>query len=562
MVTTELKTLRHSAAELLAIAVWSLFPKVQLVSGETTALGFHYDFFFPDPINEEQIPFIEERMRDFMRQNLPIKNMEMMRKNAIELFKHHRQDLKVALLKANVETLVHVCQIGQFYDLAYPPLVETTQQVGVIKILDITKLNVSLPQHPQISLTRIQGTAFLDHGSLKQFLKRAEAAKHRDHRLLGREMNLFVTFDEACPGCWFWYPKGTILREILINLWRQAYDQQHYQKVATPHLVKVDLLNDSQLSLSFEREGLPYTVCSSKAPLHALMFKSKLRSYRELPLRFWEFGEFYEPAKEGSLWGLLRSRTFTVEGAYLFGTPEQVLPEIISSLQFIDKTFKIFGFEIQWHLRAKSANNKKPLEQWKESQDILIKAIKQCGFNYALDEEREALYGPTLEGHFMDAIGREWKGPYIYIDLYHPKKFKLRYQGQDDRMHVPMMVGRSLFGSIERLVAILVEHYSGRLPFGLAPEQVRVIPVADKNGEYAKKIAQEIEKAGFRATVDHHRENLGVKIHAAESEKVSYMVICGDREEKNETVTLRTYQQEKGQEGIELENFLSLLKTL
>jgi threonyl-tRNA synthetase len=466
--TNPLKILRHSAAELLAIAVCSLFPKAQLVSGEATSLGFYYDFFFPEPISWEQIPFIEERMRDFMRQDLPIKQLEMMRKNAIELFKHHKQDLKVVLLKANVETLVHVCQIGHFYDLAHPSFVATTKQVGVIKLLDMTPLTISLPGRPQLHLTRIQGTAFPDQASLKQFLKMAEAAKERDHRVIGKEMQLFTHLEESCPGCWSWLPKGILLCENLMDWWKKEHQEQDYLFVKTPNLLnKKDGFPIQGPSLRFEAEGPSYPVSTTKAALHAQLYHMKLRSYRELPLRFCESSEFYDQGKEGHFWGLLHSRSFTADTASLFCKPEQVLDELISSLQFIDKTFKIFGFEAHWYLVAKAANPKKVSRSWEESRESLIKALEMCGFNYAQEDEGIALEGPRVELRFKDALGRMWKGPYVCVDLHHPEKYGLHYQGADDRMHLPAMITRSMFGSLERLIALLIEHYAGKLPLWL-----------------------------------------------------------------------------------------------
>lgn len=558
----KLKILRRSATELLALAVCSLFPKVQIVSGEATSLGFYYDFFSPEPLGVEQLSFIEERMRDFMRRDLPIKVMEMMRKNAIELFKHHHQDLKVALLKGHSETLVHVCQIEQFYDTGYPPFVETTKHIGVIKLLDISNLNISLPGRPNLLLTRIQGIVCADNASLRQFLKTIEAAKQSDHRLLGKEMKLFTTFDETCPGCISWYPKGTVIREMLIEWWRNESRHQKYQMVSTPHLVKPHVLDPRDSSqLRFELEGQSYTACSTKAPLHALIFKSSLPSYRELPMRYCELSEFYNRGGEANFWGLLHTRAFTADSSYVFCTSAQVLQELISSLQFINKTFKIFGFEIQWHLLSKSQESKDFLRKWDESQDSLVKALNECDFNFTLDKEEKALYGPTVEMRYKDALGREWKGPYVYIDLYHPEKFGLLYQEQKDRMQVPVMMGRSMFGSIERLIGILIEHYVGKLPLWLVPEQVRVIPVGNKNVEHADQIVSEIEQAGFRTGIDYHQGNLRAKIHTAEKERVPYMVIVGDKEEKNKTITLRRYLQEEVQNGIVLQEFLKQLNS-
>lgn len=559
--TSALKILRHSAAQVLAVAVSSLFPKAQLVSGESTSLGFYYDFFFHEPITKEQIPFIEERMRDFMRQDMPFKLMEMMRKNAIELFKYHHQDLKVALLKANVETLVHVCQLGSFYDLAYPPFVETTKDIGVIKLLDISPLTLSLPGKPSLKLTRIQGTAFPTQRELKDFLKKNEAAKERDHRLLGKAMHLFESLEEACPGCWAWHSKGVLLRETLLDWWRAEHRRLGYQFVETPDLIRPQVIeNQKHCSFSFKSDSTSYATGMSKALMHSALFKSKLHSYRELPIRYTECGDFYDPSKEVHLWGLLRARAFTVDKEHIFCDQEQVLDELISSLQFINKTVKIMGFEAHWYLMAKGQKFPKPLKKWDESLSSLVKALQACEFDYTLDNEPTDGYGPSIEARFVDALGREWKGPYVYMDLYHPDKLGLHYQSQDGGMRRPMMIGRSILGSIERLIAILVEHYSGYLPLWLAPEQMRVIPVIESNADYAAELHKIIELQGFRVGIDYRKENLGVKIHAAESEKVPYIIVIGETEEKNRTISLRSYPGGQREDGVFIDKWLEQLK--
>lgn len=556
--TDALRTLRHTAAELLAISVSSLFPKAQLVSGEATSLGFYYDFFFPETITVEQLPFIEERMRDFIRQRLPIKIMEMMRKNAVELFKHHRQDLKVALLKENMETLVHVCQIGQFYDLAYPPFVETTQEIGAIKLTEVHSFVASLPGRPNLTLTRIQGTAFPDSSSLKQFLKLTEGAKERDHRLLGKAMGLFTVFEDACPGCWSWSPKGTILRETLFDWWRLEHQKQGYQLVSTSNVFRPAKI-DTKTFLRFDSQGTSYLISSTKAPGHALTFKSKLHSYRELPIRYCELDVFYEQEKEVHLWGLLRARSYWADSAFIFCRPEQVLEELISSLQFIERTFKIFGFETHWHLIGKNSNSKKVSRNWDDSQESLLKALAECGLSHTLEKDEKASYGPILEMRFSDAFGRKWKGSYVYIDLHHRSKYALHYQELNGQMAPPVMIGRAMFGSLERLIAILIEHYAGELPVWLMPEQVRVIPVTDKQSDYAKQVYSQIKRAGFRLGIDYRKENLGVKIHASETEKVPYLVVVGDKEEKSKTISLRRHGHKEALEGMALEDFLSQL---
>lgn len=552
-----LKILRHSASHLLAVAVNSLFPKAQLVSGEETSLGFYYDFFFPEPIHAEQLSVIEERMRDFIRQDLPIKMMEMMRKNAIEFFKHHQHELKVLLLKSNVETLVHVCQIGQFYDLGNPPFVQTTKQIGVIKLLDINTFNISLPGRPNITLTRIQGIAFPDNSSLKQFLKKAEAAKAVDHRVLGKKMQLFTHFEQTCSGCWTWLPKGMVLRNLLLDWWYREHRLQKYQLVSTPFSINSDMLQKAENRKFEDRSS---GLIPIKAPLHALLFKSQLHSYKELPIRTCEFSEFCETEKESHLWGLFRCRVFNADCGYIFCLKDQVLPELISSLQFIEKNFKMLGFETHWYLIAKNTSFKGSAKKWNESQDILTQAMSLCHLDFIHDTEENVSYGPRVELRVKDALGREWKGPYVYIDLSHPEKFGLHYQGQEDRMHPPVMIGRSIFGSLERLTALLIEHYAGVLPLWLAPEQIRVIPVGERNIEYAVAIQEKLEEAGFRVRIEKRDENLGAKIHSAKDERIPYIVVVGAKEEENKTISLRRHLQEDVQEELQLETLLEQLK--
>nr|NGY95781.1 Threonine--tRNA ligase [Neochlamydia sp. AcF84] len=560
VMTNPLKTLRQSAAELLALAICSLFPKAQLFQGEATDLGFYYDFFLPEAITHEQFLYIEERMRDFMRQSLPFKPMEMMRKNAIELFKHQGQTLKVILLKACAETLVHVCQVGEFYDWVAPPFVETTKQVGAFKLLEVSSFKVSLPGRPNLSLTRIQGTVFSESYSLKQFLKKREIAKQCDHRQLGQQMNLFTILDETCPGCWTWYPKGVILREILLNWLKAEYQRQGCQWVTTPTLVKQPFADSIEpLTLRFEAEGLDYALCASKASLHASLYKSKPHSYQELPLAYAEYAEFYNQGKEIHQWGMLRSRSFHADQSHIFCGAEQLLDVLISSLQFINKTIKVMGFGIQWHLIVKSRKYKKLPKKWEESQASLVRALDVSGFKYVIDKEPQEYYGPAIEARFTDILGRDWKSSCIYIDLYHPDKMGLSYPGQDGKIHAPVMVGRAVLGSIERLTAILLEHYAGNLPLWLVPEQIRIIPEMNKNFDYAIQVFEEIEKAGFRVSMDDSTHNVGLKIQAAHYEKIPYLVRVGDKEEENRTVIFKKYQQESVQEEV-LNKFLEQLK--
>jgi threonyl-tRNA synthetase len=553
---SSLDAIRNSTAKLLAIAVGSLFPKVQLVSGQSTNLGFYYDFYFAEPISEDQLSVIEERMRDFMRQDLPFRTMEMMRKNAMELFKYHKQDLKVALLKENLETLVHLCQIGHYYELGYPPFVESTKQVGSFKLLNISYLKRSLPGRPNLNLTRIKGTAFPDSKQLKAFLKVADEAKEKDPILLGQEMAFFAQFDPLAPQAWCWLPKGAVFKEQVIAYWKQEYETQKFEPVCTANLLKS---NQRYPTFSLN-EGENYTFANNKATQHGLIYRSKQRDLEDLPVRFSEWDTFYSTEiTRQETDGPLNSVSFTSDKAFTFCSSGQLLGEIISSLHFIDKTFKIFGFEVHWHLneRRRKTSSSSKLEE--EALQALAKALKHCGFEYALDNEASPYYGPSIEACFVDTLGRRWKGSSLYIDLQTPEKLGLHYHDSNSKVYTPYMVGRSIFCSLERFSALLIERYEGLIPLWLAPEQVRVLPVGEKHKTYAMEIEKELKNVGIRAQVNAKKESLSVKTREADKERVPIVVIAGDPEEATKTLSIRHYKDEKIEAGVDKIKFIEHL---
>lgn len=565
-----LQKIRQSAAELLAMAVCDLFPGALLVEGDATDIGFYYDFIVEQPLDERGIPLIEERIRSLIKAALPFKVTEMMRKNAIEFFRFHDQDIKAEMLSQSDSTLVTVVKIGEFHDLCDGEVVALSNEVGAFKLLEIAPATLPLPDGESLEVVRIQGTAFDNPQTLKKFLKLAESAKRRDHRTLGKEMGLFTTFDDAATGAWFWLPKGIFLKEQLLSLLRSSHAAQHVQLLSTPRFVKPSLLKKggrcqlpaevANIFPSFSIEGADYVATPTISPLHALVFKGKLRSYRELPVRYAESAEVYTLGKEARLWGMLRARAYTVDMTHIFCSKEQVYDEMISSLQFIDKTVKIFGFEHHWYLVPPGKKYCGTAESWGKCLELMGKALNECGMDYTRDEEGNGFYGPRAEMRLVDALGREWKGPYVGIDFNLPAKMGLRYQGADDEMHVPMMIVRSLFGSLERFVAILVEHYGGLFPLWLAPEQVRVIPVGEKNVEGARQVLAKVQQEGLRATIDCSSGGLGSKIHAAEVEKVPYMLIVGEKEEKSGLITVRSCNRSGTNSGMSLETFLTQMK--
>ena len=564
-----LQTLRQSTAEILAYAVTDLFPQAKMIEGEGTDFGFYYDFSLPQQLDEQAISFIEERMRALIKQNLPIRSLEMMRENAANLFLRRKQDIKAEVVSGSINNIVPIIQIGDFYDYCNPPYIASTNEISAFKIIKIELTSAYLPEKGTISVTRIYGTAFYDLPSLKKSLKTAETTKKRDHRLLGKEMNLFSAKDEVGAGCWLWHPKGTTLRETLIDWWRTEHQQQHFQFLTSPNIAKASLMEKSGLFGHrfhenplpvFSLDGADYTWRAALAPFHALIFKSLQHSYRQLPIRFAECAEMFTAKKDSQLWGILRARTFTADIGHLFCTPKQVVDELISSLQFIEKISKILGFEYHWYLGRRGLKYAGTLSNWEQSLAWIEKALAACGFEYTVDPFEGARFGPFIEARLVDSLGREWQGPQISIDLNSPERYVLRYQDSDGEMRPPVMIARSLFRSLERLIAILIEHYGGVFPLWLAPEQIRVIPVAERNMAHAEKICSSMEQAGLRVSVDYRLDQLGSKIHGAESEKVPYMIIVGDKEEKSNKLTVRSLYREEIQESFDLNQFLAIVQ--
>lgn len=553
-----LTALRQAAAEILACAVLDLFPGALLVCGEASNIGFYYDFVLKQTLDEHGLVLIEERMRTLIKQNKPIQILHMMRENAMEFFKHQKQTYKIDLLACAKENIVEVFNIENFHDYCPPTTIINSQEIGAVKLFSAEPATAFLPESNAVKVIRISGTAFPNSYDLKKFLKKVEAAKAKDHRLLGKEMDLFSAPEEAGTDCWLWHPKGSFIRETLLDFWRSEHCKQGFQLIKPPLLSKSSS-DRSKKNPKLKLEDAEYAMSSNHSAWPALVFKSKERSYRELPLRYAEYSDRFNPEKITRLWGLFRTRNYLSDHGYIFCAIEQVLEELISSLHFIDKTVKIFGFEYHWYLCTQSEKFTGTLDSWKIGIDQLIKALDISGFNYTLDKEKKALYGPRVEVRFIDALGQEWEGPSLSMDFSHPKRFGLYYQGEDDQKHIPVMLNRSIFGSLERFIAILIEHYAGLLPLWLAPEQIRVIPVAEKNVDYANLIRNRTENSGFRVRIDYRKGSLGGKIHAAEREKIPYIFVVGDKEEKNDTIAVRTCQHEAIQKGLKLDLFLEQL---
>lgn len=523
--------MRLISGEVLAAAVLDIFPGVQLVGCRVTSIGFSYDFIFPSVLPEESLILIEERMRGIMKQKVPLQTMDMMRKNAMEFFRHHKQFSLVDLLAEDTSSLVQIWKMGDFYDVGSPPENKSSGDSGFFKLLKI---------EPVKAIVRISGTAFSDKQALKDFLKKQELAKKRDHLLLGKEMGLFSFPTESEQDRWGFLPKGAWLFDALVEWWKNAHVSQKCKLVRSPRSTTTNL----------EDRG---------GDFHAESFLSLEPSAKELPLRFYELKEKFEDCNETELCGLFKTRFFTGDRVSIFCSLAQVEGELNYSLQFIDKTVKMFGLEYQYILASDAPVFGLTKKSWGTAKNWLLKALQSNGLEFT-EASVASKFGPSIEVLVKDALGRTWVTAALGIDITHPTKMVLRYRGADDMLHEPVMVTRTLFGSLERFVGLLLEQYAGLLPLWLAPEQVTVVPISSKYMRYASEIVKGLEESGFRVGLDYSQGNLGAKVHAAEQQKVPYIVIVGDKEENDKTVTLRSCGQGKSHTGLKLESIIELLR--
>lgn len=528
-------SMRLIAAKVMAAAVLDIFPGVQLVGEHISPIGFSYDFLFSVVLPEESLVLIEERMRAIMKQKIPLQKMDMMRKNAMELFRHHKQFALVDTLANDGRTLVEVWKMGDFYDLGAIPLDRSSGDTGFFKIFKMESVK---------QMTRISGTAFLDKQTLKNFLKKQELAKRHDHLVLGSEMKLFSLPSDSEQDKWMWLPKGAWMIEELSGWLKEQNKQQGYRLIRTPRSQ-----NEIGVGLSGWKEYVP----------HAEAFVCLEPSQKELPLKFCESKEIVESSSDAELCGLFKTRFFHVDQASTFCPMSQVEDELNNSLQFIDKTVKMFGLEHRYVLSTESPLFGITRKNWVMARNWLVKALQSKELGYT---ETDAMrgFGPSIEVHVSDALGRTWVTSRLSIDVVHPSKMVLRYRGTDDRLHEPVMLTQTVYGPLERFVGLLLEQYAGVLPFWLAPEQVRVVPISGKFVRYASEIAKRLQESGFRVVLDYSQGNLGAKVHAAEQQKVPYSVIVGEKEENNKTVTLRSCRKDENRTGLKLESVIELLR--
>lgn len=568
MSENSLETMRHSAAHIMAAAVQSLWPEAKFDIGPDTAEGFYYDFDMEHRLNQEDLKKIEKAMRKMIGRKLPFERRELSRKEAEAYFAEKGQSFKLQRLADIPEDeTVSLYSSGDFTDLCRGPHLEHSGQIGAVKLLSVAgsyfRGDEKLPM-----LQRIYGTAFPSQEELQDYLNRIEEAKKRDHRKLGAELELYSTHEEIGPGLVCWHPKGARIRHIIEEFWKRAHYDNGYEMLYTPHVGKKRLWETSG-HLDFYSEGMysamdidgdPYYVKPMNCPFHILVYKSRPRSYRELPCRWAELGTVYRYEKAGVLHGLLRVRGFTQDDAHIICTPEQIEDEIREVLRFSLYVWKSFGFkEIKAYLATRPEKAVGEPERWEQAIASLRKAVQAEGLQCETDEGGGAFYGPKIDLKIKDALGREWQTTTIQFDFNEPERFDISYIGKDGAKHRPYMVHRALLGSLERFFGILIEHYAGAFPLWLAPEQVRILPISEKFDQYARNVAARLREKQIRLSLDLEPDTIGGKIRRARNQRIPYLCIVGEKEEESGSVALRS--QSKGEEGMmKIEDFLARIQ--
>lgn len=557
MAKIDLETLRHSTSHIMAQAVQELFPGVKLGIGPAIEDGFYYDFDIQQQLTPEDLPKIEKKMKEIIKANQKFERIEMKKAEAIKLMEEKGEKYKVELLSDLKDDKVSLYKNGDFVDLCRGPHIEKTGQIKAFKVLSIAGAYWhGIEGNPM--LQRIYGTAFNSKDELNQYLKNLEEAKKRDHRKLGKELDLFSFHEEAGAGFVYYHPKGAIVRNLIEQFMREENEKRDYQPVVIPHIAKINLWNTSGHT-NYYKENMyfmqideqDYVVKPMNCPGHVLIYKRKLNSYRDLPVRLYEMGTVYRYEKSGVLHGLLRVRGFTQDDAHIFCRPEQLEGEIISVLEFIDYVMKVFKFKYEVNLSTRPESFAGTEENWDHATSILEKALKDKGVPFQIDEGAGVFYGPKIDIKLKDAIGRTWQGPTVQIDFNLPERFNLSYVAEDGSKKVPVMVHRAVLGSFERFLGALIEHYAGAFPTWLAPVQAIVMSITDKQAEYVQKIAKELKNKGIRVETDLRSDKIGAKIRNAQVQKVPYMIIVGDKEIAANKIAVRHRSQgDLGQQSL------------
>ena len=557
--------LRHTASHILAQAIKRLYPDVKLAIGPSIADGFYYDIDKEVPLTSDDLEKVEAEMKKIVKENLPIERFELPRAEAIALMKEKDEPYKVELIEDLPEdAVISFYRQGEFTDLCAGPHLMSTKPVKAFKLTSLAGAYWRGSEKNKM-LQRVYGTAFTKKADLDEHLAMIEEAKKRDHRKLGKELGLFMMCEEG-PGFPFFLPKGMVLKNTLMEYWREIHQKAGYQEISTPIILNRRLWETSghwdhykENMYTTEIDGEEYAVKPMNCPGGVLVYRSEPRSYRDLPLRLGEVGLVHRHEKSGQLHGLMRVRCFNQDDAHIFMTQDQIKDEIKGVANLIDEVYRLFGFKYHVELSTRPEDSMGSDEDWEVATEALRSALDELGLEYVVNEGDGAFYGPKIDFHLEDSIGRTWQCGTIQLDFQLPLRFELEYTGADGEKHRPIMIHRVAFGSIERFIGILIEHFAGAFPTWLAPVQVKVLPISDKYADYAKKVYEELQAAGIRVEMDTRSEKIGYKIREAQGQKIPYMLIAGAKEEEEGTVSVRS--RFKGDEGSRtLEAFISDIK--
>ena len=557
----DLQVLRHTASHIMAQAIKRLFPQAKLAIGPAIENGFYYDIDVEPKLVEADLEKIEAEMKKIIKENLKIESFKLPRKEALKLMEERNEPYKVELINELPEDEeISFFKQGEFVDLCTGPHMLYTKAVKVFKLMNITGAYWRGDEKNKM-LQRIYATAFENKEGLEKYLEELDEAKRRDHRKIGKELELFMIAPEG-PGFPFFLPKGMELRNVLEDFWRRIHKEHGYVEIKTPMLLNEELWHRSghwehykENMYTTKIDDTDYGIKPMNCPGGMLVYKNSMHSYRDLPIRAGELGLVHRHEKSGELNGLFRVRCFTQDDAHIYCLPSQIEDEITNIINLIDEVYSIFGFKYELELSTRPEDSMGTDEQWELAEDALKKVLKNLNIKYVLNEGDGAFYGPKIDFHIKDCLGRSWQCGTIQLDFQMPERFDLTYVGEDGEKYRPVMLHRVVFGSIERFIGILIEHYAGAFPTWLAPVQVKILTIADRHVDYVKDLMKEMSSKGIRVEIDSREEKIGYKIREAQLKKVPYMIIIGDKEVEENKVSMRS--RDKGELGsIEKEKFI------
>lgn len=548
-----IEIIRHSAAHVLAQAVKKLYKNVQLAIGPTIKNGFYYDFDLDISLTHDDLKKIEDEMNKIISKDLKFTRQEVSRKEALKLMSEKNEYYKIELINDLDENeQISLYTQGDFTDLCRGPHIPSTRFIKAFKLTSVAGAYWRGDEKNEM-LQRIYGVAFATKKELEKYEKLVEEAKRRDHRKLGRELKLFEIMDEG-PGFPFFLPKGVVLKNILIDYWRKLHNEAGYVEIETPIMLNKDLwirsghwehYKDNMYTSMIDNKE--FALKPMNCPGGMLVYKSETHSYRDLPLRVGELGRVHRHELSGALHGLMRVRAFTQDDAHIFMLPEQIKSEILGVVRLIDKVYGTLGFKYNVELSTRPEDSMGTDEEWNMAENSLKEALNEGGLDYKINEGDGAFYGPKIDFHIEDSLGRSWQCGTIQLDFQLPQRFELEYIGRDGEKHRPIVIHRVIFGSIERFIGILIEHFAGKFPVWLAPVQVKVLPISDKFMEYSKEVLDKLRKAGIRCEIDARNEKTNYKIREARNERVPYMIIIGEKEKTRGDISVRS--RKNGDEG-------------